>query len=519
MRKWIIGYALLPLMLLAGCARGPAYERPSVEVPAQWPESALFAESQFENWRSWWLHHSDPVLQDLLRRAAAGNLEIHAQAGRIREARALLGYAQVNHLPTLDMQVQAMRQRQAALGGLGVGGEGQGQGMAGQSLQGLNAFQGAKQETAEDTATPGMVSGPPASASSPGRGPLFNLFSISASLQYELDLWGRLAREEEAALAAMEQSVYVQDAILLNVISDVVVAYVGLRAAEAQLRIAHETIDARTQMLAYEEIRYAGGRIARLPYLQARAQLEAAQTLVPGLEAQIKRVQTALALLTGATPSELLAPTHIAPGALPALELPVGLPDFLPSALLERRPDIRAAEAALAAATAQIGIRQAERMPRLDLRAFAGSTALAAGDLFSGPAETGGVSASLIGPVLDFGRNKKRVEAAEAFRDQAEARYRMTVQTAFREVKDALTAFDSAAGRAATLRAQLETLREMAELARARYEGGYIARIELIDAERALLDVELLLIEAHRDQVLATAGLFKALGGGFTDVE
>lgn len=515
MPKSLFAQSPLILCLLAGCAVGPDYKRPHNELPEAWPDHELFGESKFENWRNWWIHHSDPTLQMLIERAVAENLEVRLQADRIREAQALLGFTQADRLPTLEAQAEALRERQA---GYLIYGQGDNFGEPGaldQLVQIQNGLERIAQSNYQPMSGLELLRNQQEPDFGPRQGPVGNLFSLSAALNYEVDLWGRMARSEEAALALVEQSLFAQDAIRLNVISDVVAAYINLRSVQDQLRITLETIEAREQIVDFERIRYEGGRIDRLPLLQAEAQLEAAKVLIPRLETEVKRMNTVLAVLTGATPAALFEELDLGTGSLPELRLPVGLPEFLPSELLGRRPDIRAAEARVAQASAAIGITQAERFPQLNLRAFLGSTALEVGELFSGPAATGGVGASVMGPLLDFGRNARRVEAAEAVLSQAEVQYGKTIQTAFQEVKTALIAFDGAASRIEAITGQLETLEEIVDLAQLRYEGGYIARIELIDAERTLLEAELLLIEARRDQVLATAGLFKALGGGF----
>lgn len=519
-RFWSRTFTLLCLLALAGCALGPRYEQPNIELPTQWPEHLLLTDSDSADWQLWWTRYGDPVLDALIERAMLDNLDIRLQTQRIQEARAQLGFTRADRLPTLDSQAEARRQRQAGLT-LPMAGAG---GPEPSVLDQLVQIEQGLQRLAQPP-------GPPPSSleilrdgvdlfqdDSPsiGRGPTGNMFSLSAMLGYEVDLWGRLARQQEAAEALLEQSVFVHDAVRLNVIADVVTAYFNLRAAEEQLATTERTVETRKEILRIQEVRRRGGEIDALGVRLAESQLEAARALVPVQRERALLFRGALGILAGLTPAELMAEMDLGDGEFKDIQLPAGVPADLPSEMLRRRPDIRAAEAGIIAANARIGATQADRLPRLNLAAFLGSTALEMGDLFSGPAETWGISASVAGPIVDFGRNRARVDAVEAQRDQAETQYRITVVTAFREVRDALIAYDAAAERSRAIRRQVEAVRDALRLAEIRYEGGYVAFLEVLDAQRTLLEAELLITEAERDRLLATAALFKALGGGFS---
>jgi len=516
MPKYTAHSLSLLLVFLSGCVMGPDYERPYTELPEAWPENGLLASSHTSDWTAWWTHYEDQTLDALIARALDDSLEIQLQADRIREARAQLGFSRAERFPMLNAQAEAIRQRQAGLTIPGAAMAQPAPSIVDQLIaiqDGLNRLgqTPAPAPTALEILRDATDQGP----SGPGTGPTGNLLNVSAVLGYEVDLWGRVARQQEAAAALLDATVFSQDAIRLHVIADIVTVYFNLRAAEKQLAITEATIAAREEMLRIETVRYEGGRADALVVLQAESQLAAARSLVPRQEEHIALLKSALGLLVGFTPAELMAEWSMGPGTLDGLHLPEGVPADLPSEMLRRRPDIRAAEAALMAANAQIGIAQADRLPRLNLSAFLGTAAFELGDLFTAPAISGGMGASVFAPVLDFGRNRARVEVAQAQRDQAETRYQITIATAFREVRDALISYDAATERARVVGEQLAILREMVRVAGIRYDGGYIARIELIDAERMLLEAELLLVEAARDRLLATASLFKALGGGF----
>ncbi|KAB7627937.1 efflux transporter outer membrane subunit [Alkalilimnicola sp. S0819] len=466
MRK--LGLIIAAVVFTAGCAVGPDYRRPQLELPEQWPAHVLLDAEARQGWVQWWQRFGDPRLDRLVRRALDDNLSIRLQVQRIEESRARLGLAEANRLPSLGLQADVARERRSTALGTGQGGVGE-------------------------------------------------AWAVSGALSYELDFWGRLAREREAAEALLDASVFSRDAVRLGVIADVVTAYVNLRGAQERLAIARRTLESRERSLALERLRYEAGESDALAFRQTAAELEATRSRVPLLRQQVLTLESALAILVGMSPGELLHDPGFGEGTLADLELPGGVPQILPSALLARRPDIRSAEAGLIAANAGIGAAQAARLPSLNLAGLLGSAAAASGDLFTGPARTWGLSASLFGPLFDFGRSRARVDTAEALAEQAETQYRIAVSAAFREVRDALVIYDTAAERIQAVERQLEAIRQARELAQIRYEEGLIGFIELLDAERALLDARLALSEARRDRLNATATLFKALGGGWSE--
>ncbi len=466
MRKWsLIAAAAL---LLAGCAMGPDYERPELDLPEDWPEHVLLSAEEQQAWQHWWTRYQDPQLDALVERALADNLDIRLQVQRIQESRARLGLADANRLPTLDAQAEAARERQ-----------------------------------------------PAAAAPVPAAGGTGNLFSITGMLGYEIDLWGRLARQQEAAEALLEESRFSHEAVRLNVVADVVATYVNLRSAQEQLVIAESTLESRERTFELERIRYEDGETDALALRQSASELETTRARIPPLRQEVLTLEGALAVLVGMSPGELLGELDFGDGDLADLELPDQVPAVMPSELLRRRPDIRAAEAELMLSSAEIGIAEADRLPRLNLMGFLGTAATDTGDLFTQSAQTWGMGASVAGPLFDFGRGRARVETAEALRDQAETRYAITVTQAFREVRDALLLYQATDERVDAVRRQVQAIEETRDLAEIRYEEGFTGFIELLDAERALLDAQLALSEAVRDRLNATATLFKAMGGGW----
>ncbi|MGH8503381.1 MAG: efflux transporter outer membrane subunit [Gammaproteobacteria bacterium] len=455
---------------LAACAVGPDYRRPALDLPEQWNNEVLLSAQEREDLAGWWSYFEDPALQALVRRAVRRNLNIRLEIARVRETRARLGFAKAEQFPTVDLQIDAARQRASEIGGA--------------RDQGVGTF---------------------------------NLFSIAGALDYEVDLWGRLDRLEESARAALFSSIFARDAVGLIVITDVVTTYFRLLGAERQLAIALRTVRSRERGFTLERARYENGAADQLSFRQAQAELESARAEVPPLRQQVRDLESALSVLAGDSARQIIEARRAPRGTLAELRLPTRMPALLPSGLIERRPDIRASEAALMAANADIGATKAQYFPRLNLGALIGFEAVEIGDLFDDSSETWSASGSLLTPLLYFGRIEADVERARAIRQQAEVQYRRTVRTAFREVRDALTFLDIANQRLATRQRQIKALRRTLALARIRYRAGYSGFIEVLDAQRQLLDAELAATQADRDRYIATATLFKAMGGGWRE--
>lgn len=466
-----IGIALPGLLLLAGCAVGPDYQRPELDAPG--PVDAEAVHEHHQALADWWQRFDDPVLDTLIEQTISDNLDIRAALARTAEARARAGLASAERLPTVSAQAEATRDR------------------------------------SPPAIFPLDVPGVGATTS--------NTFSVVGMLDWEVDLWGRLARAREAALAQLEQSRYAHHAVYLGIVTEVVHQYFALRAAEQQLRITERTLESRQRTLALERIRFDAGEADELALRQAQTQLETTRAQLPARRARVRQLEGVLAVLVGKTPNELMGEIALAEGNIRAIRLPEVHLDELPASLIERRPDIRAAEAGLAGATAGVGAAEAARLPGLSLGAMLGSLARDESDLFSSDATAWGVGASLFGPVFDFGRSRSRIEVAEALREQAELNWRASVQIAFNEVRSALITLESATETTEAVERQVEVIARTEELAEIRYREGLVGFIELLDARRNLLEAELALSEAQREQLTAAATLFKALGGGWTD--
>ncbi|MFN3880939.1 MAG: efflux transporter outer membrane subunit [Nitrincola lacisaponensis] len=455
------------VVLLTGCAVGTPYQQPITALPEQWPLSDMHADAAQQDWQHWWQQYQDPHLDHLVSLAMQDNLDLRLQLSRIREAHARLGLSQADKRPSISAQADAARERSAA------------------------------------DLTPAGQTG------------LNNQFAVTGVLSYELDLWERLAQEQDAAQALLAQSEYAHHALQLNIVADLVATYFDFRNAERQQGITEATIASREETLRLEQLRYQMGQSDELSLRQAESELQSALAQLPVQRERVRVLEGALAVLTGMSPAALMDALNYGDTRLDQIRLPEVIPALMPAELLQRRPDIRAAEAGLMAAHARIGVAEASRFPSFSLSALLGTRGLEVDDLFTGGAAAWGLTAGLIGPLIDFGRTQARIESAEAQAEQAEIQYQSSVQLAFNEVRDALVIYQTRAERTEAVRRQEAAYQRTLELAEIRYREGLIGFIEVLDAQRALMSAQLALSEAMRDQLIASATLFKALGGGW----
>lgn len=460
--------------LLAGCAVGPDYHRPGVDLPDSAFETTLLDKKQEQAMASWWTRYNDPTLNRLIDQALTSNLDIAMQAQKVRQARAELGYQNAQFFPTIEGQAEGMRQA------------------AGKNIP----------------------------ASSGGGGDHtshFSTFSVAGSLSYELDLWGALRRADESARAQLLSSAYTKDSIRLQTVADVVANYMSLLALEQQIRVTQETIESRQKGLDLDQKRYQYGAIDKLTLLQTKSQLDNARAQLPPLQQNAAKLRTSLAILTGQTPREIMQQAKLPEDSFDDMKLPENLPLVLPSSLLNRRPDIRAAEAALIAANANVGVAKAKFFPTINLSAMIGTEALHIGDLFGPGTALRQAGGSITGPILDFGRINAQYESAKAQKAQAEIAYRQTVRQAFKDVRNALDEVKYSQKTYKAVDEQVTSAAETLQLAKLRYNVGQTDYFDVLDAQRNLFASQLELANAIRDRFTAVADLYKALGGGWTE--
>ncbi|OBU84513.1 efflux transporter outer membrane subunit [Chromobacterium subtsugae] len=457
--------ALIPVavaLAVSACAVGPDYSRPKVELPAAQAGAqapALDAD--------WWQRFDDPALNQLIEEAVKSNLDLQAAAARVEQAAAQAGIARAALLPSLGANAGYQSGRTSAL-----------------------------------TTSPGT--------------PLVNdVRAANLTAAWELDLWGKLRRSNEAARAGYIASRYDRDAAQLALTAQVAQTYFQLRALDAQLDIAKRTLQSREESLKLQTKRFHGGLISELDQRQAEAEAAAARASVPQIARSLEQTETALGVLLGHSPKQLASGDLTRGKDINSLASPPDVPADLPASLLERRPDVASSEQQLIAANARIGVAKAAYFPSINLTGALGSQSLSLDGLFTGPARTWGFAANLAAPIFNFGATGYGVDAASAGQKQALAQYQKSVQSAFKDALDSLAANSAARDIVQAQTTQLAALNRTLKLAGLRYDNGYSSYLDVLDAQRNSFQAELNLVSAKLDRLNTTIGVYKALGGGW----
>jgi outer membrane protein, multidrug efflux system len=463
-------FRLTPLalaVLLSGCAVGPDYLRPANWLPAAFKEApTAVAETKAENAaidQRWWTLFNDSTLNALVDQALLGNADLRSAIARVEQADAAAREAGASLFPNIDAQAA-----------------------------------GSNTHLSEKTAT--------WSVNSPET---LRTRSAGLSLSYELDVWGRVRRSNEAARASLLASQYGRDSIRLSVAGLVAANYLNLRAVDAQLAVTSLSLTSREESAILVKTRVDAGLVSPLDQYQADGALAALQAQLADLRRARALLAHQLALLTGQPALE------IAPGELAALPLPPLPPAGLPADLIEARPDVRQAEQQLIAANANIGVAKAAYYPRFALTGALGSESKTLSDLFSSSAGTWSAGLSLLMPILDFGRTTARVDQAKAINEQSLIAWQKTLETAYKEVRDALVSLREYGAAESAQQVRADSARKALELARLRYDAGYSGYLEVLDAQRSANDAELAVISTRQARLAAAVELFKALGGGW----
>ena len=447
----------------AGCLLGPNYQRPELTSPQQFRfvEGAQ-AESLAD--APWFSVFEDPALQDLIKTAISNNLDLRAAVARVEEMRARAGIAKSYLYPQVD---------------------------GGASYRARGATSAEPDETDdEDT--------------------FHQNTSYGFQLGWELDLFGKLRRQNEAALALALASEQARRGVMVTLVGDVASSYFLLRELDIQLAIARQTLDINDQTVTYFQNRLDGGVSNRLEVDRIRALRARTAATIPQLEQQIATVENEISLLLGRPPSA------IARGpAAPDAPLPPQVPPGLPTSLLERRPDVTEAEQFLVAANADIGVAKAMFYPTISLTGFLGGVS---GDLTTFLGGSGGiwsVGAGLLQPIYQGGRLRRNSEVAQARFDQALAMYQKAALNGYREVANSLVAIQKLAEERVQHEGGVVVLVDAADLARARYDYGLASYIEILTADQDLFEQQLRLAQTRGEEFRARAELYRALGGGW----
>lgn len=423
----------------------------------------------------WWTLFGDARLNELIEEALKHNPDAQIAAARVAEARSLLRITNADRLPALNVEGVGTRSKQSELA------------LAEQGLQGV-----------------------------PGLDTQQTSYTVQGVVGYELDLWGRYQRASESARALLLNSEYGREATKLSLTGEVARGYFSLIAAAEQLARGRDTLAGREESLKLEKLRLDAGESDEFTYKRAEAEAAAARVSTRQLEIQLVARTNALGVLLGRSPKSLVDEAISLQGV--SLPMPAQLPAALPSSVLEQRPDIGAAEAALDAAAADIGVARAQLFPSISITGAFGSVSSELSDLFTDPAKAWSASGGLLQPIFQGGRLRANVSRTEAVREQRKAEYARTVQQAFREVLDALQSQALIGGVREANDQQVAALSRATELAELRYAQGDIAYLELLDVRRSLYQAQIDLVAAQRDALLNTVDLALAVGGGMGDL-
>jgi multidrug efflux system outer membrane protein len=338
------------------------------------------------------------------------------------------------------------------------------------------------------------------------------IYSVQGSAAFEIDLWGKYLRASQSARALLLNSEYGREAVKLSLTGDVARGYFALIASAQQLARGRDTLATREESIGLERLRFDSGESDEFTFRRAEADLAATRKSVRQLELDLMQRTNALGVLLGRSPQDLVdRAVRAERSALPA---GVVLPAALPSSILQNRPDIGAAEAALNSAAYDIGVARAQLFPSISLTGLFGSVSPELGDLFSKPAEAWQASGGILQPIFQGGRLRSNLKRTEAIREERKAEYSRTVQNAFREVLDALQGQSLIAGVSEANAAQVAALARATDLADLRYGQGDISYLELLDVRRGLFQAQIELVAAQRDSLLNTVNLALAVGGG-----
>lgn len=465
---------LLSVAVWSGCAVGPNYKRPAVDVPGMYRgASAETPASPGQNAsgaaqptaaslgdEKWWEVFQDQELQQLIRTAVKNNYDARIAATRVLEAEAQLGITRADQYPSLS------------------------------------------------------IGGSDADQRSPAIGPIpsyeVSLGQVTASAAWNLDFWGRYRRATEAARANLLASEWAQKEVMATLVANVATAYFQLRELDLELEISKRTLGSRDESLKLTETLEQHGLSSLLDVRQSEQLVYTAAEEVPDFERQIAQQENAISILLGKNPGDIprgwkLTEQPHAP------ELPAGIP----SSLLERRPDIREAEENLVAANAQIGVARSAYFPQISLTGTAGFETPALTNLFTGPAGLWTFGASLTQPIFEGGRIKSNVRFTEAQREQFLLAYQQTIQGAFRDVSNSLVAYRK--NREFTIQQELllKSAQDAARLSEVRFKAGTTDYLEVLTNETNAFTAELGLAQAQGNELTALVQVYQALGGGW----
>ncbi|HEX2712915.1 MAG TPA: efflux transporter outer membrane subunit [Candidatus Acidoferrales bacterium] len=455
---------LLVMGFICGCAVGPNYKRPPVDTPSVYrgltPEEAARSDARSLADEKWWEVFQDEQLKKLIGTALQQNYDLRRAATRVLEAQAVLGITRADQFPTVTGQASATIQR-----------------------------------TSQQKILPAIET---------------NANRVGLALDWELDFWGRFRRATEAARANLVATEWARREIITELIANLTNAYFRLRALDLQLEISRRTLASRQDSLRLTLLLAEGGSTSMLDVRQAEQLVFTAASEVPSLEQQIEQQENFISILLGNNPAPVPRGRE-----LTEQRKPPAVPPGLPSSLLERRPDIRQAEQQLIAANAQIGVARAAYFPQIALTGTSGYQSSALTSLFTGPAGFWSFGTTLAQPIFTAGRLRSNVRLTEAQQQEALFSYQQIIQSAFRDVSDALIASRKTQEFREQQQLLVDSAKDATRLSQMRYKGGAASYLEVLTNDTNYFSAELGLVQAQLDELQAFVRLYKSLGGGW----
>jgi multidrug efflux system outer membrane protein len=455
--------SLWMILLLVGCTVGPNYKRPSINAPETFRGESEISTNSFAN-LPWWQVFHDDTLQNLIRVALTNNYDLRIAVTRVEQARSAAAEARAGFFPQVDY--------------------------------GANAGRG-KNVGANNTPSP--------------TGTLGSVFAADVNASWEIDLWGRIRRLNESARAQFLASQEARRDVTISLIAQVAQNYFQLLALDRQLEIARESTNSFGESLNIFNERLQGGVASKLETSSAEALMDSAAATIPELEEQIGLQEDQLSVLLGQNPSAILRGKASLEKQMPP-EVPAGLP----SALLERRPDIREAEQQLRSANAEVGVAKADFFPQLNLTGLFGDVSSDLTTFTSGGGDVAwSIAAGLAGPLFHGGQLRAQYAQARAARVQFALQYQETVLNAFEEISDALISREKLASARAQQSRAVEAYKVAVKISLERYRMGHADYYEVLQEQQLLFPAENSLVQFQLNQLLAVVQLYRALGGGW----
>ena len=450
-------------VLATSCTLGPDYTRPSAVTPA----SYRFAPTDATDTANvdWWKQFGDPVLDALIAEALANNRSIKVAAANVEQAAGVLTQARAPLFPQIGYTATGERDR-----------------------------------------TPQANYPPDLAAFFPNTR---NAYQVVSTASWELDLWGRIRRQTEAARANLLATDEARQGVVLSLVASVATDYIQLRGLDEQLAVSKRTLDTYADSVKLFELQFKYGQVSQMNVAQAQSQYESAAAQIPLIESQIAQLENALSVLVGRNPGPIERGKTI--HQLTAPLAPAGVP----SELLERRPDLMQSEQQLVGANAQIGAAKALYFPTISLTGALGSASADLSNLFTGPSRVWNYAGQVIGPIFTFGIVSGQVAQAEAGQQAALQSYLLSIQSAFADVDNALVASQKLKEQLAAQQRLVDALSTYSRLARLQFTGGYTSYTTVLQAEQSLFPAELNLAAVRSSLLASSVGIYKAMGGGW----